>query len=344
MTDELVMVVPRQALFGRNPVFQGFSPNAEGYFRRCLEEHLFMPRRRAESDERYKQIIPYVVLQTCPGPGQRYQYLIFQRTSGGDARLGRLYSVGLGGHVNSTDVLVPPVVRAPGALRSEPSSRLATGERPAVASARRTVAAAMPVGGRAARSSAGRWNVTGVAPAAAARAGGRPGQNRRDEMASAVDDAGHRTRRVIRKLKFAAPLRALVDPIAGPRAHEHPLFHGIRRELREEVVFPPGAQLSLLGVINDDSNSVGRVHFGLAFLLEVPPTVEVRRKRRYGGPAPAGRRSAIRLRKEPGTAQVGDLLPLDHVLAYRHAMETWSSLLLDAGVLASAPLPGKAAI
>ncbi len=257
MTDELVMVVPRQALFGRSPVFQGFSPNAEGYFGRCLEEHLFMPRRRAESDERYKQIIPYVVLQTCPGPDQRYQYMIFQRTRGGDPRLGRLYSIGLGGHVNSSDVLVPPVVRAPAARRGERSAEGAAGpsrgrQAPRAAAAalpahsaqdhaaaRRVVAASLPQ--RSQRG--GRPAVTRWSGGQAGSPGGAPLRQQGRPAGTSPGETDRPTRRVIRRLKFAPDLRALVEPLAGPRSHEHPLFHGIRRELREEVAVPPGAQL-----------------------------------------------------------------------------------------------------
>jgi hypothetical protein len=66
--------------------------------------------------------------------------------------------------------------------------------------------------------------------------------------------------------------------------------------------------------------------------------VRKRRTARRSGFAPAStapRRDSgrIRLRPEVNTVQVGDLLPLDHVNSYRHAMESWSTLILDAGVL-----------
>jgi len=116
-----------------------------------------------------------------------------------------------------------------------------------------------------------------------------------------------------------------IAPFLGPASSEHPLFRGIWRELREELVLPPQARLSLLGAINDDGNAVGEVHFGLAFLLQLPGTVEVR------------------LRRETDSVQVGDLLPFDQVMSYRHSMETWSSLLLDSGVLPRAPQTGSPA-
>jgi len=288
MTDELVLVVPRSDLFGGGSSFQGFAPSAEGYLRRIMGGYFFMPRARAETDPAYKQIIPYVVLQAPGPPGRPHHYMIFQRVQGGDPRLGRLYSIGLGGHINSGDVLLAPPA-GPGGARARGELR---------------------------RRRAAGTEASPAAPVAAT------------------------PKRVVRQITLAPTLRDLVQPLTGPSMHDHPLLRGIRRELREEVLFPPGAQLSLLGAINDDGNGVGSVHFGLVFLLQVPPTVKVRQRRtaRRSGFAPvstAPRREAgrIRLRPEVNTVQVGDLLPLDHVNSYRHAMESWSTLILDAGVL-----------
>ena len=263
MTDELVLVVPRSDLFGGGSSFQGFAPSADAYLRRIMGGYLFMPRGRAETDPAYKQIIPYVVLQAPGLPGRQCRYMIFQRVQGGDPRLGRLYSIGLGGHINSGDVLMAP--------SAGPNGARAKGE------LRR-------------------------------RRGAGQGESPTAPIAGAP-------KRVVRQITLAPALRDLVQPLAGPAMHDHPLLRGIRRELREEVLVPAGAQLSLLGAINDDANGVGSVHFGLVFLLQVPPTVKVR------------------LRPEVNIVQVGDLLPLDHVNSYRHAMESWSTLILDAGVL-----------
>jgi predicted NUDIX family phosphoesterase len=40
------------------------------------------------------------------------------------------------------------------------------------------------------------------------------------------------------------------------------------RELNEEIFLPSFRQLSAIGFINDDSNPVGRVHLGVAFVVE----------------------------------------------------------------------------
>lgn len=49
---------------------------------------------------------------------------------------------------------------------------------------------------------------------------------------------------------------------------ENPIEISLRRELREEVNVKD-ARLELLGYINDDSNDVGKVHFGVLYLAKV---------------------------------------------------------------------------
>lgn len=124
MADELVLAVPRAVLFRAGPEFTGFSPDAGPYLEAVLSEYVFLPRRRAEEDESYKQIIPYVAVRVLPaagaagagGPGVAAGtplYLMYQRTGGGEPRLGRLYSIGVGGHVSALDALPGPLPRGP---------------------------------------------------------------------------------------------------------------------------------------------------------------------------------------------------------------------------------------
>ena len=42
------------------------------------------------------------------------------------------------------------------------------------------------------------------------------------------------------------------------------------RELDEEIEIPAGIELRAAGLLNDDSNEVGRVHLGLVYLAELP--------------------------------------------------------------------------
>jgi predicted NUDIX family phosphoesterase len=88
------------------------------------------------------------------------------------------------------------------------------------------------------------------------------------------------------------------------------LYHAAMvRELREEVELPSGPpRLEPLGLINDDSVPVGRVHLGVVHLLELS-TPDVR-----------SRESAL--------ADAG-FDSLSSLLADREAFETWSRFVLD---------------
>jgi predicted NUDIX family phosphoesterase len=97
--DERVLVVPAAELdrLGR---FQGFSAEADRYLTALLVPELmqYRPRSEVETDPSYKQIIPYVVFRCADA--------IFCYTRGksqGEARLHRLRSLGVGGHVSEED-------------------------------------------------------------------------------------------------------------------------------------------------------------------------------------------------------------------------------------------------
>ncbi len=63
------------------------------------------------------------------------------------------------------------------------------------------------------------------------------------------------------------------------------LIRGLKREVAEEVEYQvrESDQPQLLGFLRDDSNPVGRVHFGLACVLEIPDPVEIREVDRIEG-------------------------------------------------------------
>jgi predicted NUDIX family phosphoesterase len=98
-TDERVLVVPGLQLdrLGR---FQGFSPDTEHYLAGLLIPEFmdYRPRSEVEEDPGFKQIIPYVVFRSGED--------VFCYTRGksqGEARLHRLRSLGVGGHVSEDD-------------------------------------------------------------------------------------------------------------------------------------------------------------------------------------------------------------------------------------------------
>jgi predicted NUDIX family phosphoesterase len=190
-SDEEILVVPRTLLLPE-PV-QGFTTEGAGQYLARVHAHgVFRRRRDVEDDPGHKQIIPYMIVRHGP------RLFLFQRSSaGGEARLHGKYSIGVGGHINKSDV-------------------------------------------------EGAADVVGA---------------------------------------------------------------GLKREFEEELTVSGGWQARLAGVLNDDTNAVGRVHFGLVHVVDVgTPDIAVR---------------------EPDVLS-GRLVDYSEVLSLRDQMETWSQLILDA--------------
>ena len=97
--SERVLVVPA-AEFDRLGRFQGFCGEADRYLGGLLVPELarFRPRSEVEDDPCFKQIIPYVVFRS---DGAVFCYT--RGKSQGEARLHRLRSLGVGGHVAEAD-------------------------------------------------------------------------------------------------------------------------------------------------------------------------------------------------------------------------------------------------
>ncbi len=89
---------------------------------------------------------------------------------------------------------------------------------------------------------------------------------------------------------------------------------GLRRELEEELAWGapyrcPAYRYHALGTINDDANDVGRVHFGIVYLVETESTdVYVR---------------------ETDLLEGGFVTPAE-IREQRHALESWSRQVFDA--------------
>ncbi|QQL44169.1 hypothetical protein [Sulfuriroseicoccus oceanibius] len=97
---EKVLVVKR-ALFDELGAFNGFEPDSGRYFHTLLsaENNFFLDRDDAEEDPSHKQLIPYCIF-THKGKILHYT----RGGSGGEARLHAKGSIGVGGHVNLSDV------------------------------------------------------------------------------------------------------------------------------------------------------------------------------------------------------------------------------------------------
>jgi predicted NUDIX family phosphoesterase len=104
---ERVLVVPT-AVFHRLGYFQGFARDVSRYVPELFSpEHIsYRPRREAEQDPSYKQLIPYLIFRHVNGDGRPCVFQYTRGTGQGEGRLHRKRSVGIGGHISSTDAEV----------------------------------------------------------------------------------------------------------------------------------------------------------------------------------------------------------------------------------------------
>lgn len=108
-----------------------------------------------------------------------------------------------------------------------------------------------------------------------------------------------------------APALPHAAPPHGTPAPNAEVIHlGMRRELAEELVLRGPHHAAPIGLINDDTTAVGRVHLGVLFHISLATD---------GG---AEVRETETLR--------GRFVPWDHVAAQRARLESWSAFALDA--------------
>ena len=102
--DEMILVVPTE-LFRSLGYFQGFCGEPRRYADLLSPDNLAFRRRGAmESNPAFKQLIPYMLF-THTGADGRVSVFGYVRGKGmGEARLHNLMSVGVGGHINESDL------------------------------------------------------------------------------------------------------------------------------------------------------------------------------------------------------------------------------------------------
>jgi predicted NUDIX family phosphoesterase len=89
------------------------------------------------------------------------------------------------------------------------------------------------------------------------------------------------------------------------------VLNAVRREVSEEVQIE-GANAQeprLICFVNDDSNDVGKVHFGVVFVMKLA-------------------KPSVAIRGERGIGKLG-FRTLPELLSMRDTLETWSQLLVD---------------
>ncbi|HYM67927.1 MAG TPA: NUDIX hydrolase [Patescibacteria group bacterium] len=87
-----------------------------------------------------------------------------------------------------------------------------------------------------------------------------------------------------------------------------PILDGLKREWREEVAYEGAFEATLIGLLNDDSSPVSKVHLGVVFLVD--------------GDSPD-----ISIRETDKLA--GELLTLDEMRIFYLGMESWSQMVYD---------------
>jgi predicted NUDIX family phosphoesterase len=88
----------------------------------------------------------------------------------------------------------------------------------------------------------------------------------------------------------------------------HSLLEGLQKELDEEVHIAADYAMEFIGMINDDSTDVGRVHLGAAYLLE------------------AGSKDVVVKETEK---MIGDWMPRAALRDVRSRFESWSEIVYD---------------
>ncbi|HEY0831956.1 MAG TPA: NUDIX hydrolase [Candidatus Dormibacteraeota bacterium] len=87
-----------------------------------------------------------------------------------------------------------------------------------------------------------------------------------------------------------------------------PILDGLRREWAEEVVYDGRFEAQLIGLLNDESAPVSKVHLGVVFLVDGDsPNIAIRET----------------------TKLAGELLTLDEMWIHYLEMESWSQMVFD---------------
>lgn len=97
--DEKILVVPAEVIFEKGK-WQGLKRNNQDYYLDLIRNNCQFKRRGdVEDDPTYQQIIPYIVFSY----GNKffiYKYL----PKAGESRLVDTYQIGVGGHINESDI------------------------------------------------------------------------------------------------------------------------------------------------------------------------------------------------------------------------------------------------
>jgi predicted NUDIX family phosphoesterase len=121
-------------------------------------------------------------------------------------------------------------------------------------------------------------------------------------------EAGEARLRDLYTLGIGGHINPIDAESSSPAPRGQPLIEAaLRRELDEELEIACPLHLELAGVINDDTNPVGRVHFGVVYRVRAQS-------------------SRVRVREASGLE--GDFVSPSELARHAERMETWSRFLL----------------
>ena len=112
--------------------------------------------------------------------------------------------------------------------------------------------------------------------------------------------------------KYSLGIGGHINPLVTASPAGDIVLHGLFKELNEEVLIKKPGKLEFLGVINDESSSVSRVHLGLVYIIELLS-------------------SEYKILESEKMS--GQWASADELAAYYDMMETWSQIVYDNFVL-----------
>ena len=102
--EEHILVVPESFVNSLGKI-EGFEPDVDRFLSPILacDQLSFQPRGAMETDPSYKQLIPYVLLESTDEKGDVSLFTYTRGGGGGESRLHAKRSVGIGGHISRED-------------------------------------------------------------------------------------------------------------------------------------------------------------------------------------------------------------------------------------------------
>jgi predicted NUDIX family phosphoesterase len=97
--DEDILVVSTQLLFQNNLAWYGINPDVKTYTDLIKAHSSFIPRAHAETNQNYKQIIPYIIFLF-----EDKIFVMQRKQTASEQRLAGKLSIGIGGHIREEDI------------------------------------------------------------------------------------------------------------------------------------------------------------------------------------------------------------------------------------------------